>query len=208
MTPALPISEALADQHLLGAALGDISSWRTWRIVLKAAFAEAFTDEERALFALVAGGRALPTRRVRELWCGPIGRRSGKSRMAAAVAVHVALLTDHSKRLVPGEIGVVAVIAASREQASTVHGYVRGFCEASPLLAGQVEAVSASEIRLRGGVVIEVAANNYRPVRGRTLLCVIADEVAYWRDESSAFPDLETYRACLPSLSRAFRPRR
>jgi hypothetical protein len=35
---------------------------------------------------------------------------------------------------------------------------------------------------------------------GRTLLCVVADEVAYWRDESSAFPDLETYRACLPSL--------
>ena len=58
--------------------------------------------------------------------------------MAAAVAVHIALLTDHSKRLVPGEIGTVAVIAASREQASTVFNYVRGFLQASPLLAGQV----------------------------------------------------------------------
>src|SRR5262245_17221407 len=117
MTPALPISEALADRHLLGAALGDVGSWQTWRVVLKAAFADALTAEERTLFAQVAGGRAVPSRRVRELWAGPIGRRSGKSRMAAPVAVHIALLTDQGKRLVPGEVGCVAVIAASREQA-------------------------------------------------------------------------------------------
>ena len=40
MTPAIPISEALADPNLLGAALGDVASWRTWRAILKAAFAE------------------------------------------------------------------------------------------------------------------------------------------------------------------------
>src|SRR5258708_5100154 len=111
MTPAIPISEALVDRNLLGAALGDGASWQTWRVVLKAAFAEALTADELALFAVVAGDRAPPARRVRELWCGPIGRRSGKSRVAAGVAVHVAALTDHSKRLVPGETGVVAVIA-------------------------------------------------------------------------------------------------
>ena len=33
-----------------------------------------------------------------------------------------------------------------------------------------------------------------------TLLAVIGDEVSYWRDESSAQPDVETYRAVLPSL--------
>ena len=76
MTPAIPISEALADPNLLGAALGDIASWRTWVAILKAAFAEPLTDDERALFALVAGDRAPPSRRVRELWGGPIGRRS------------------------------------------------------------------------------------------------------------------------------------
>ena len=114
MTPAIPITEALADPNLLGAALGDVASWRTWRAILKAAFAEPLTDEERALFAwwpvIVRrrhGGYA-------SCGAGPIGRRSGKSRMAAAVAVHIALLTDHRKRLVPGEIGTVAVIAASR----------------------------------------------------------------------------------------------
>ena len=53
MTPAIPISEALADRNLLGAALGgDVASWRTWRVVLRAAFAEAsLTDLEGRLYA-------------------------------------------------------------------------------------------------------------------------------------------------------------
>ena len=49
MTPTVPISEALADANLLGAALGDTASWRTWCVVLKAAFAEPLDDAERAL---------------------------------------------------------------------------------------------------------------------------------------------------------------
>ena len=65
MMPAIPIAEALVDPNLLGSALGDGTSWQTWRTVLKAAFAEVLDVEERALFALVAGGRALPSRRVR-----------------------------------------------------------------------------------------------------------------------------------------------
>jgi hypothetical protein len=39
MMPSLPIAEALADQHLLGAGFGDIGSWQTWAVVLKDAFA-------------------------------------------------------------------------------------------------------------------------------------------------------------------------
>ena len=200
MTPAIPIAEALADANLLGAALGDVASWQTWRVVLKAAFAEPLTDEERALFALVAGDRAPPSRRVRELWCGPIGRRSGKSRMAAAVAVHVALLTDHSKRLVPGEIGTVAVIAASREQANTVFNYVRGFLMASPLLAGQVESIGRDEIMLHGDICISVVTNSFPDGARHDVAGGDWRRSFYWSDESSAQPDVETYRAVLPSL--------
>ena len=200
MMPTIPISAALADANLLGAALSDIESWRTWLAILKAAFAEPLTDDERALFALVAGDRAPPTKRVRELWCGPIGRRSGKSRIAAAVACHVALLTDHRKRLAPGEVGTVAVIAASRDQSATVFNYIRGFLLSSPLLAGEVVSINREEITLRGDIVIMVTTNSFRTARGQTLLACIGDEVSYWKDESSAQPDVETYRAVLPSL--------
>ena len=62
--------------------------------------------------------------------------------------------------------------------------------------------MTAHEIRLTNGVVIAVHSNSFRLIRGRTLLAVVADELAYWRDETSANPDLETYRACGPSLAR------
>ena len=34
----------------------------------------------------------------------------------------------------------------------------------------------------------------------KTLLGVVFDEVSFWRDEASATPDVETYRAVMPSL--------
>jgi hypothetical protein len=200
MKPHITLERALRDHNLLGAALGDITSWRTWVAVVKAAFGEALTPEEAEVFAVVAGGRVPPSRRVREAWFGPIGRRSGKSRVAAGIATYVATLVDHSARLVPGELGVIAIIAASREQARTVHSYVKGFLEASPLLAQQIESIGQEEIRLRGNIIISVVTNSYRVARGATLLLVVGDEISFWRDETTALPDLETYRACLPSL--------
>jgi hypothetical protein len=169
-------------------------------VVLKAAFAEPLTAEELAIFAQLSGGRAPPSKRVRELWAGPVGRRGGKSRAAAATATYVAVLVDHSARLVPGELGVIAVIAANRDQARVVHGYIKGFLEASPLLAQQIESIGAEEIRLKGNIVISVMTNSFRVARGQTLLLVVGDEISYWRSEESAYPDLETYRAVLPSL--------
>ena len=79
--------------------------------------------------------------------------------------------------------------------------YALGFLEASPLLAREIVGKTTTEIRLRNGNAIAVHANSYRTVRGKTLLCCIFDEVAWWRDETSALPDVETYRAILPALA-------
>ncbi len=194
------IDAAMADPNLLGAALGDIASWHIWRTVLKATFALPLDEIEAEVFAAVAGGRRAPVGRVSELWA-IAGRRSGKSRVAAALAVYAAAFEDHRAKLAPGETGHVLVLAPSRLQARTVRDYVEGFFTASPILAPMVEAVTADEIRLKGNIVISVHTNNFRTVRGRTLLCCIFDESAYWRDETSASPDLEVYRAVLPALA-------
>jgi hypothetical protein len=53
----------------------------------------------------------------------------------------------------------------------------------------------------RASIVIAVHSNSFRTVRGRTLVAAIFDEVSFWRDESSATPDIEVYRAVLPSLA-------
>lgn len=198
--PLCSIDAAIADPQLLGAALGDLASWTTWRAVLKAAFGLELSTAEGAAFASVAGVRKPPARRVRELWA-IIGRRSGKSRVAGLVGAYVAAFVDHSGKLAPGEIGTILILAASKSQANTVFSYVRAFFETSPILAQMVEEITADEIRLRGNVVLAVHTNNYRTVRGRTLLACIFDEVGFWRDESTSLPDVETYRAILPALA-------
>lgn len=198
MTAPLPIDRALFDPKLLGAALGNPSSWRVWLTTLKAAFGQRLDAEELAVFASIAGDRSPPTERVRELWC-VAGRRSGKSRMAAAIAIYLALFTKH--RLARGERGMCLIIAGSTSQASTVFNYVRGFLEASPAMAREVVAISRHEIELKNGIVIAVHSNSFRTVRGRTLVACVMDEVSFWRDQDSALPDTEVYSAVLPSLS-------
>jgi hypothetical protein len=58
------IGRALANPRMLGAALGPLQSWQTWLIALKAAFGRPLTDEEAAVFHVIAGERGLPTHRV------------------------------------------------------------------------------------------------------------------------------------------------
>ena len=131
----------------------------------------------------------------------PIGRRSGKIRMAAAVALPHRSADRSQQAAGPGrEWASWRCIAASRDQASTVFNYIKGFLMSSPLLAGQVESINRDEIMLRGDIVISVVTNSFRIARGMTLLAV------HWRrsfvtgkTKRSAMPDIETYRAMLPS---------
>ena len=135
----IPIDRALMDSNLLGAALGDGASWSTWLAVLRAAFALPMCNEDRATFAKVAGDRDPPSRAVSEFWA-VCGRRSGKTRTAAAVSVYIGAIKQH--RLARGEVGFVLLLAASRDQAAIAYRYVLGFLESSPILRQQVESVT------------------------------------------------------------------
>ena len=94
----ISIDRALADKHLLGATLGNLATWATWIAALKAAFGLELTEDEGQIFSEIAGGRKPPTQRIRSLWA-VIGRRSGKSRMAAAISAYAALCIDHTGKL-------------------------------------------------------------------------------------------------------------
>ena len=91
-------------------------------------------------------------------------------------------------------------IAPTQRQAQGILSYCQGFLEASPVLRQEIEASTTEEIRLKAGVTIATHAANFRTVRGRTLLAVVLDETALFRDEASAQPDIEIYRACVPAL--------
>ncbi|RWN55571.1 terminase [Mesorhizobium sp.] len=193
------IDDALADPLLLGAALGDLSSWSTWRTIFRAAWGQTLTEDELDLLAELAGpGRSPPTERVRELWV-LAGRRGGKSRAAALVASYIATL-DHSGKLAPGETGFIVVMSPTKDQSKTIFNYIKAFFAASPVLRQMVVNHNSDEIELDNRVTIAVTTNSFRTVRSRTLLAAIFDETAFWRDETSANPDLEIYRATIPAL--------
>jgi hypothetical protein len=192
----------LTDSQVLGGALGDVTPWAAWRSILKAARAEPLSPAELRTFTKLAGGRRPPKRQVAELWVAA-GRRSGKSRMASAAAVHLAACVDYADRLAPGERGYVLLVAPSTGQASTVKGYCEAFLRRSPVLAPLVDNVTADEITLTNGITIAIGAASFRTLRGKTLVGVVVDEVAYLRDETSAQPDIELVRAVTPSLAAA-----
>jgi hypothetical protein len=129
------------------------------------------------------------------------GRRAGKDSIASVVAAHAAALFDGQDKLRPGERALVACLACDRDQAKIVLRYVQAYFCDRPLLRAMVRRETADGFELDNGVDVVVATNNYRAPRGRTLLCVIFDEVAYWLDERSARPDKETYRAITPGLA-------
>ena len=119
--------------------------------------------------------------------------------MAAALAVYFALFVKH--KLCAGERGCVLVLSMTFDQSKVVFDYVLGFMRASEILAKEIASTTRSEIRLNNGIVIAVHPNSFRSVRGRTLCACIFDEVAYWRDDTTATPDTEVYTAVLPRLS-------
>lgn len=199
---AVPIDRAMSDPNLLGAALGDPASWSTWRAVLKGAFGEDFTADEAALFASVSGGRPVPRERVDQLWA-IVGRRGGKTRMAALIACYLATCVDlRAYALAPGETGYVLCLAPTQAQARVVLEYCIALLRASPVLSQKIVSETADEVRLEGGVTVAVHPANFRSVRGRTLIAAILDETALWRDETSAMPDVEALRALVPALLR------
>ncbi len=188
---------AIADPALLGTAFSG-GSWATWRAVLKAAYAEPMSEAELVLFHAVAGDREPPRRPVRELIV-IAGRRSGKDSIASAIAT-TAAIGNYALHLRPGERSTVACLAVDRQQAKIVHRYIAGYFREVPLLVPLVERETDDGLELSNSVEIVIATNNYRSIRGRTLACVIFDEAAFWRDETSANPDVEIYNAVLPGL--------
>ena len=194
---AIPIDRALSDPHLLGAALGGMATWRTWCVAVKAAHGLRLECDEREVFNSIAGGRPPPQQRVKEFWA-VVGRRAGKSRAASMIATYAALLQQHHRA--PGESAFVLTLSPTRAQAKLVLGYCCAFVQQSTVLREEIESITATELRLRNGVTVSTHPASFRSTRGRTLLSCVLDEIAYFRDETSAIPDLEIYRSLLPSL--------
>lgn len=197
----MTIVEALLDAALFGGLpiFADLGSWATWLVFLKALFAIEMTADELAVYAHHTGRAAPPTTRPSEVYVAA-GRRSGKSFMAALIAVFLACFRDVRSYLAPGERAMVLCIANDRDQAAIILRYIRAFLTEVPMLAAMIERETADSIDLTNRVTLSVATCSYRSVRGVTLAAAILDEVAFWRVDG-ANPDREVLTALRPAMA-------
>jgi hypothetical protein len=194
------IIDLISDGHLLGDFFAG-ESWDRWKAILRATFALPMDTYDTQLFTEIAE-RDPPEHPVREL-IAVIGRGGGKNSIASAIATYLACTSDFTK-LRPGERGTILCLATDRSQASISWDFIKGYFDACPLLGNMIERTIDADkiIDLKNGARIQVSTANYRAPRGRTIVCVIFDELAFWRDENSLNPDVEIDAAVAPGLMR------
>lgn len=194
------ILDAIADPHLFKPFFKDQRTWAVWFAIIAAIFAIPMSPEQLTLYQRVSGRKEPPTDIAKEVWL-VIGRRGGKSRVLALIAVWLACFHDYRDYLAPGERGTVQVIASDRKQARTILRYVKAFLTHVPMLARMIESETQEGVSLTNNVTIEVATASFRSVRGFTLVAALLDELAFWQSEDSANPDTEVLAAIRPGMA-------
>ena len=200
MTPTVSILDAMNDPALFGRWFAD-ASWDAWRAFLRATFARPIVDRDAEVIRACTGCDTLPSTSAREVYA-VCGRRAGKSRIAALIAVFAAFFRDYRPQLAPGERATVMLLAADRQQARVCLRYVAGLIDGTPMLASMVESRTAESIHLSNRVSLEVHTSNFRSVRGYSIATVVLDELAFWPStDVSANPDVEVVAALRPALA-------
>jgi hypothetical protein len=160
-------------------------------------------DEQLTVFKELTGRDEAPSEPVKEAWL-IMGRRSGKDVKAASIITYLATFGvefyGFRDRLVPGERGVVQLLAVDRDQSKVCLGYVKAFFRV-PALKELVANVTAEGVELRNGFAIEITTNDQRRVRGRTVVAAVLDEVGHWRSDNTVNPDEEVYGALKPAMA-------
>src|SRR5262245_1665305 len=124
--------QALRDPNLFAPHFKG-TSWRPWFALLAALFAEKPRGDDLAIFQALTGRARWPAQAFREAVL-IVGRRGGKSRVLALVAVFLSCFRDYAHLLAPGQRVRIAVLAKNREQAQEIFNYIIGLLEAVPLL--------------------------------------------------------------------------
>ncbi|MFQ5810617.1 MAG: hypothetical protein ACE5JM_13455 [Armatimonadota bacterium] len=150
---------------------------------LNALFALPMSEADLQCFRQCTGRTTPPPDETDEA-AAIVGRRGGKSQVAALIATYLATLRDWRPFLGPGERAHVVVIAQSLRAGRVPLGYIRAFFRDVPTLRQEIMAERADELDLRNGVTIGVWPCTYRSTRGLTIAAAVLDEVDFWWQES------------------------
>lgn len=190
------IIEVMDSPELFRPLFKDMNTWKAWRTVLKALYGLEFDKDEEKLFTEHTGRKIIPDSGFKEMYC-VIGARGGKSYMSALIACYTALFGDFSDHLAKGERAWIFCVATDKDQAKIVLDYIKGILELFPEM---VEKELMWQVELKNRITISVKTCNYRAGRGFSTAMVILDELAFYRDETSANPAEELLISLLPRL--------
>jgi hypothetical protein len=193
------IVQAINDKDLFRPVFRKLKTWGGWMVLLKALFALPMAKKELALYRECTGREKAPQQPYRELWA-IVGRRGGKSFIMSVIAVFLALFHDFKQYLAVGERGTIQVIAADRPQARVIFRYISAILNSTKVFSRFIQNETKERIELTTGIDIEVMTCSFRTIRGRTVVCAICDEIAFWRVEG-ANPDKEILAAIRPSMA-------
>lgn len=196
-SPSLTILDLMTDPELLGETF-KASTWNQWRVVLAAAFGLPLRDDQIPAYRTLTGRTNAPATPARELWA-VIGRRGGKSMIAALVAVYLTCFRRY--RLSPGETGTFKIVAPDRRQCRVIKGYVSGLLQSSALLQPMIASETKDSIELTNGLVIEVQTASFKTARGYTVVGCVIDEAAFLPCDAAAEPDKEILAALRPAMA-------
>lgn len=137
------------------------------------------------------------TSRRRQLVCR-VGRRGGKSSTLCRFAVAFALAFD-TKQIPPGDIGLVAFISTTRDEASQRLRTIKAILDALGVAFRPIEG--GIELADRP-IAFKVFTATVAGVSGFTAILVICDEVAKWKDaDSGANPASEVLASVRPTMA-------
>ena len=184
------ILQALIDRAVLGFAFaGD--TWRSWRIILAGAFGLPLIDSEAETFRSPHKSRSAHLTLPRTAGAGRSPWRQVPHRRShRCVPRHAQALGTGRRRSGHG------APPADRDQARVEFRYVLGLLESSPILSQEIHSTTADTIRLVSGIEICIGTSDKAAVRGRTLIAVVCDEIAFWGADAD-----EVMRAIRPGMA-------
>jgi hypothetical protein len=199
--PQPTIIDAIKNPKLFGSLprFKKLETWASWLVVLKAIFGLGMTADDLSIFQRHTGRTSPPIGGSKETYL-IIGRRGGKSFISALVTCFIACFIDFSPFITVGETLAVMCLAKDKDQARIVFRYVKAILNFIPALKSMIVDQRADEIELTTGVTIMVKASDFGGVRGPTIACVVADEIAFWPSQG-ANPDDEVLSAIRPAMA-------
>jgi hypothetical protein len=155
---------------------------------------------QRELLGAVQAGLA-------RIFVWALGRRSGKSLMAALVCLHDCTLRPELDVMVrPGETRYAVAIATNLPQARLIVQAARSIVERSPLLAPLVEGVTEDELRFKlpsgARTALRAFPCSSRSGRGWPISTLAMDEAAFFYDNDGNAAAEPVWKALTPSTAQ------